>query len=179
MPKSNQDPVKRLDEARHKATDYQTQDPEQPPANQPRTMKKWRSLVEERIQGAMAEGRFDNLPGQGKPLAWQKTNSDDSPQELANGILKNNGFAPEWIDRDLVIRRDLEAARETLGSAWRYYQPNPEGNPGWVGAVKRFEEALEKLNRQIDDYNLVVPILSKQRLRLRLEDELDRLKAQD
>ncbi len=177
MPTSKRKQLDQLRAARSKATDYQTQKPpeEAPPSNQPRSLKAWRTLVEERIQTAMEEGRFDNLPGRGKPLNLNKNPHGDSSLDLAHGLLKNNGYTPEWVDRDLFIRRELETARERLRAAWQYYQPNPEERSGWHGAVERFAEALQKINRQIDDYNLVVPILAKQRFRLRLEDELRRV----
>ena len=172
MSKTNLDIEKKVAEARARAEEYRNPAPAQERQKRPKTMKEWRSLVEERIQAAIEEGRFDNLPGQGKPLDRQRLIETDPAMDLANGLMKNNGFAPEWVDRDLLIRRDLEKVREQLRSAWRFYQPDPETNPGWQQAVKRLAADLDKLNRQIDDYNLIVPILSKQRIRLRLEDEL-------
>ena len=167
-----------LQAARTKAAAYQHPPAEQPEANRPRSMKAWRSLVEERIQAAMAEGQFDNLPGRGKPLNLNLAPDANPELELVHGLLKNNGFTPEWIDRDRLIRQELETARERLRAAWQYYQPDPEEKPGWQNAVKRFAESLQKINRQIDDYNLVTPILSKQRFRLRLEDELRQVKRE-
>ena len=175
-PKQNE----RLAQARHNAVDYQTPwpDSEQNQPKRPKSMKEWQSLVEERIQGAMDEGRFDNLPGHGRPIDWRQSAYTDPAQELTNGILKNNGYSPEWIDRDLRIRRELQAARDHLRAAWNFYQPKPEEQAGWRQAVSRFEEALLKINRQIDDYNLVVPILSKQRFRVELENELRQLREE-
>jgi hypothetical protein len=46
-------------------------------------------------------------------------------------------------------------------------------------AVARFEVQLNKLNRKISDFNLIVPIVSKQRARLRLADELRRLQEEE
>jgi len=52
------------------------------------------TLVEQRIEAAIANGELDNLPGEGKPLAID----DDAlvPEELrvAHRILKNAGFVP-------------------------------------------------------------------------------------
>jgi hypothetical protein len=54
-------------------------------------------LLDEQIKNAIAEGRFDNLKGAGKPL-----NLDDyfaAPEDLRAGyaLLKNNDFLPEEI----------------------------------------------------------------------------------
>lgn len=177
MANEKPDRADQLQDAKYRASDYQVPDEVKQPAKRPRTMKQWRSYVEESIQSAMDEGRFDNLPGSGQPIQREALAGSDAAEEMANGILKNNGFTPDWIDRDLSIRKDIEAARESLQAAWRYYQPNPESDPGWHRAVGRFEEALEKINKQIEDFNLVVPILSKQRMKHRLEDELRLVKG--
>lgn len=141
----------------------------------PRNEGEWRDLVEQRIQEAMASGAFENLPGQGKPLKLSRNPYLDPSLELAYGLLKNNGYAPEWIARDKEIREELEAARARLRMAWIQYQANPVDEALWRGAVIRFEETINRLNRKIDDFNLIVPILSCQRRRLRLAEELRQL----
>ena len=57
-------------------------------------------------------------------------------------------------------------AEAYTGFDWR-------GNPRLTPLT--FEEMLYTINRQIDEFNLVVPILSKQRTRLRLNEEIERL----
>jgi DnaJ family protein C protein 28 len=132
-------------------------------------------LVERKIQEAMENGAFDNLPGRGKPLPLNTNPYLEPGQELAFGLLQNNGFAPDWIERDQAIRQELEMARRQLGRAWQQYRTDPAYEAAWQRAVDRFARQLEKLNRQIDDFNLIVPVLSCQRCRLRLARELRRI----
>src|SRR5206468_2474048 len=54
-------------------------------------------IAERKIQEAIEEGKFDNLPGKGEP-----PNLDDDPftpphLRLANRILKNAGVLPDWM----------------------------------------------------------------------------------
>lgn len=61
------------------------------------------TLVEQRIAAAIEAGEFDDLPGQGRPLAL-----DDDPlvaEELrvAHRILKNAGFLPPEVE----VRREI------------------------------------------------------------------------
>jgi DnaJ family protein C protein 28 len=134
-----------------------------------------RLLVERKIQEAIDNGVFDNLPGRGKPLSLHKNPYMEPGQELAFGLLKHNGFAPEWIERDQAIRRELAEARAALARARDRFRADPAGKTAWQKAVARFEQRLARLNRQIDDFNLIVPVVTSQRPRLRLEAELRRL----
>lgn len=142
--------------------------------DRPRNEVERQALVEQRIQEAMANGAFDHLPGKGKPLKLNRNPYLEPGLELAFGLLKNNGFAPEWIERDKEIRRDLGAARSRLRIAWQH-RNGSAGEAGWQTALTRFEAQLPRINRKIVDFNLVVPIVSCQRPRLRLADELRRL----
>ena len=69
-----------------------------------------RRVAERRIEEAMEEGKFDNLPGKGKPIVF-----DDDPMtpphlRLVNRILKNANILPEWLQ----IYRDIEVERKQL-----------------------------------------------------------------
>ena len=134
------------------------------------------SLIEHKIQQAMINGAFDNLPGQGKPQNLDENPYADSGQTLAFGLLKNNNLAPEWIERDKEIRRELAEARQQLRRTWLAHQERP--NPArWQAALARFAQQIEKLNRKIDSLNIIVPASSLQRSRLHLDAQIQR--AQD
>jgi hypothetical protein len=123
----------------------------------------------------MAAGAFDNLPGEGKPLNLLRNPYLDPSLDLAYGLLKNNGFAPDWITRDKEIREESEAARARLRAAWAQSRANPADEIAWQAALAQFNETLTQLNCRINDLNLIVPIPSCQRVRLKLADELRRL----
>lgn len=66
-------------------------------------------IAERKIQQAIAEGEFDNLPGKGQPIA--DDGLDMVPEELrmAYKILKNAGIVPEEIElrKTIVQLNDL------------------------------------------------------------------------
>jgi hypothetical protein len=79
-------------------------------------------VLEEQIRRAIAEGKFDNLRGAGKPL-----NLDDyfaAPEDLRAGytLLKNNDFVPPEIEllkeigilREKIKNCDDEAEKKSL-----------------------------------------------------------------
>ena len=70
--------------------------------------------VSKQIQEAMERGDFNNLPGKGKPQQ-----RDDNPYippavRTVNQMLKDNGFAPRWIEVDKEIRVETENAEKLI-----------------------------------------------------------------
>ena len=170
---------KQLSELPDKLEACQTPPEERTLQKKPASVKERQALVDRLIREAMERGEFDDLPGKGRPLRLDENPYLEPGQELAFGLLKKNGFAPEWIERDKTIRREMESARHQLQVAWQRRRDNRAYESTWSAAVSRFEETLIKLNRKIDDFNLVVPVVSLQRARLRLEDEIRRVQNVD
>jgi hypothetical protein len=131
------------------------------------------SLIERQIRQAIEEGKFDNLPHQGKPLPI-----DENPYAgewgLAFHVLRNAGFAPPWIEADkevraMLARRDSMMARAGSG-------PAPTES-----ARRRDRQALERLlgeaNAAIERLNAEAPSHRQHRQPLVLADELRRYDA--
>lgn len=172
--------------------DDRDQSPEGAPKRPP-GMAKWEAAVDEAIREAQARGDFENLPGQGKPLRWE-TAGDDSEWWLANHMLKGAGLLPAWIEDDRAIRAEKHALATMLedfagsyraASAQGRDAADPAGHAGreaeLEGAlarlVSRYRERAAALNARIDRHNLAVPAPSLQHVRVRVEDELARLRA--
>ena len=168
---------KKLSDLPNKLEDYQYPD-DQPKARKPLGGEEQRqALVEQRIQEAMDNGAFDNLPGAGKPLQLNENPYQQPGQAWTFDWLKRNNFAPEWVERNKAIERELETARTRMETAWQHYKNNPTYPSSWQAAVTRFEDTLRKINKKIDDYNLVAPTVSAQRKHIHLESELRRINA--
>jgi hypothetical protein len=74
-----------------------------------------RRLAERRIEEAMREGKFDNLPGKGKPIDLEPmpANEDARLAWWALRILRNNNFTPDevrWRKQIDTYREELQAA---------------------------------------------------------------------
>lgn len=63
-------------------------------------------LIDARIRAAQAEGAFDDLPGQGKPLPAE----DDPENALINRLMRENGAVPEFVS----LSRELQRLRDEL-----------------------------------------------------------------
>ncbi len=152
----------------------------------------WIDLV---IRKAQEQGQFDNLPGKGKPLNLEDDSLTDPEWRLANRLLKNAGFAPDWIESDRDIRLTLEQARASLRRSHQWQAARlaalegrrdlaAERERDLLGSERRraeqeFSEALARINREIDALNLKVPALNLQRRRLDLQAELERARHEE
>lgn len=66
-------------------------------------------IIEERIKKAQREGKFENLPGSGKPLPKEDINVPEDIR-LAYKILKNADCVPP----ELEIKKEIRTTRELL-----------------------------------------------------------------
>jgi len=106
-------------------------------------MDEWHFIAERKIREAIEEGAFDHLEGEGKPLDLSENPFEDPSDRLANRLLKNNGFAPDWIEEAKEIAaesRRLRASSELMTDDLR--------------------SRMASLNRRILAYNLKAPMSS-------------------
>ncbi|NLB89196.1 MAG: DUF1992 domain-containing protein, partial [Syntrophomonadaceae bacterium] len=71
-------------------------------------MSSTQDLVEEQIQKAFQRGDFDNLEGAGKPLNLYENPYEPPELRMVFKILKDNNFAPYWIELGKEIDADLD-----------------------------------------------------------------------
>jgi DnaJ family protein C protein 28 len=141
--------------------------------------------IEEHLRKAMEEGKFDNLPGKGKPLHLDENNPHaDSDWELAYHILKESGYTLPWIETMHEIEKDLNAARGNLKHAWKWRLiylsadvPDEKASAEWEQALGAFKNKLPALNQRIRDYNLEVPNARFQRPVLNFEHEIEKISS--
>ena len=136
--------------------------------------------IEELLRKAMKEGKFDNLPGKGKPIHLEDPNPHADPNwDLAYGILKDAGYSLPWIEARREIEADIEAARKDLRLAWEVYrdayaqaQSRSYWSESWERSQQLFRDKVLAINKRIRDYNLQVPNPRFQRPALNYESEL-------
>lgn len=124
----------------------------------------WRTIADRKVREAMDEGAFDNLDGTGEPLNLDEDPFTDPALRMAHRLLRNNGFAPAWIQEGKEIETEAYRIRAEL----RHSRADRD-------AVDRFRRAAAQLNRRIASYNLEVPALQTQKLPLDVEREIERI----
>ncbi|KFB49221.1 AGAP009787-PA-like protein [Anopheles sinensis] len=131
-------------------------------------------VVEDLIQEAMSRGDFSNLSGFGKPLPDHQSQNPyvDFTTHKINKILLDNGFTPEWITLHKDIREAIGGLRDDLQRARAKLGPVPltvYEEQQWEKVLEEQQDAVSRVNKMIDKFNLIVPMLSKQMIRLNLE----------
>jgi hypothetical protein len=110
----------------------------------------WNLIAERKIREAMDEGQFDHLEGTGAPIRLEENPYEDPAQRMAHRLLRNNGFAPAWIEEGKEIDAEvgrLRADRNRLGE-------------------DEFRRRVGALNRRIEIYNLKTPVAMAQRTKI-------------
>jgi hypothetical protein len=102
----------------------------------------FRLIAERKIREAMDDGAFDHLDGAGRPIVLEENPYEDPAQRMAHRLLRNNGFAPAWIEEAKDI--DREMGRLRASEAVR----DPEA----------YHQRIAALNRRIAAFNLKTPV---------------------
>ena len=133
-------------------------------------MRRWESLIERQIREAADEGKFDDLPHQGRPLPLE----DDSAAgdwAMAYRMLKDAGVAPPWIEADKEVRALLTDRDALLIRALR------AGSLARPRLRRELEGIVLEVNRAIERLNAEAPTDRQHRRPLDLREELARLEA--
>lgn len=121
----------------------------------------------------MAKGHFEKLQGCGKPLSHAQSQNPyvDFTEHKINKILMDNGFTPEWITLQKEIRNDIDSlfnilidGRSSLGN----FPFNETDEKEWMTILHNQESRVRNINKNIDKYNLIVPILDQQICQIQL-----------
>ena len=135
--------------------------------------------IEDQIRKAIEEGKFDDLPGKGKPLRLDENPLADPEWRLAQHLLKSSGYTLPWIEKRQEIQAELEAVRDKLMKNWQRRKDTlaaghsaEEVEQEWTHAREAFQRAINELNRKIRDYNLEAPAARFQIQPLNAEREI-------
>lgn len=177
------------EDARLRADKYKNAQEGETPAHPPaqrklRTPEEWQDLVSQRIEEAMRAGKFENLPGKGKPLNPDPDPHVPADMKMANSLLKNNDLAPAWIAERSEILAGIERLRARLARTAGEFRRAREAaatpaqrqelDQAWQGQVDAWAQEIAALNRRILVHNLKQPVQFLEIWQLRIEDEVRR-----
>lgn len=139
-------------------------------------------LVGIMIAQAMERGEFDNLEGNGKPLNLEENPFEPAELHMAHKILKDNGFAPFWIE----LSKEIDALRLKFDKEVDYFKRYTRivcSEKRSIAAKRQYEqkkngfytrgrEQLEEISKEILDYNLQCPIARLGRPNFKVDEEM-------
>lgn len=147
-----------------------------------RYMSSTEDLVENQILKAQQRGDFDNLEGAGKPLNLEENPFEPLDLRMTFKILKDNDFAPYWIELGKEIDADMAKIDKEVESFSRYtelFYSEKHGSLARRRYDKRkahffFETRLrwEKIHKKIIDFNIYCPTFRLGRANISVDDEM-------
>jgi hypothetical protein len=100
---------------------------------------KQHDLVGAMMKKAMEQGEFDNLEGTGKPLDLEDNPFEPGELHMAHKILKDNGYAPYWIELNKEINT-LKAKLDKEVDDFKKYTQIVLREKQNSGVVRHFEQ---------------------------------------
>jgi DnaJ family protein C protein 28 len=151
------------------------------------------SLIDKQIEAARKNGTYDDSHEHGKPLNLTENAYVPEEQRLANKMLKDNGFAPAWIENDKAIREMIDREIKRLEGSFRAFLEQKKRLEqrididaiyardalyrSWDQTCEQFRDTGTKINKLIADFNLTVPVITLQKVRFDAEREIQRIAA--
>lgn len=134
---------------------------------------------------AVERGEFDNLEGAGKPLNLEENPYEQSELHMAHKILKDNGFAPYWIE----LGKEIDALkvkfnRETdhfqrytrmIFSEKRSDREKRQFEQKKHDFYSQSQEHLTEISKKILDYNLHCPVYTLGRFNFDIDNEMNQI----
>ncbi len=135
--------------------------------------------IDDQIRKPINDGKFDDLPGKGKPLNLDENPHVDPDWRLAHHMLQKQRLHPA-VDRGAPGDRGSRSRpRAALWRAWEWHgralaggQPASQVEAEWRRAQQVFAEQVEKINQKIFDYNLQTPSEKFQLMKLNAGKEI-------
>jgi hypothetical protein len=134
--------------------------------------------IEDQIQKAQQDGKFDNLRGQGKPFSHLDT---DALEQL----VREQGFRPHFVELDTEIRAKTEIARQGVRRTYEWVMQARGGGSvdrryvqdEWRKALNIFDQRLAEINKLIQMFNLELPepLRHKQKFPMKRDEELQKM----
>ncbi|NLG99035.1 MAG: DUF1992 domain-containing protein [Chloroflexi bacterium] len=120
-------------------------------------MDEFEGHIDKIIREAQKVGAFDNLPGKGRPIQWEDESGVPEEMRLANRLLKNNGFAPDWIEMGRQLDAEYRLLREELEQARERRAAGRLSQSEWEQAARAVADKIRALNRRVIGYNIRTP----------------------
>lgn len=91
-------------------------------------------------------------------------------------VLINNGFTPEWITMSKEIDHDIELLKQDIRNERMVLGPYPLNKADevkWQRICEGNRDLVKTLNSKINKYNLIVPLINRQKFYVEIEKILD------
>jgi hypothetical protein len=153
------------------------------------TPRKGENAIERQIREAMDRGEFDAPRAKGKPVDLNENPFTPQEWRLAYKVLKDAGLAPDWIEQDKAIRREMDALSLWIVQQAQWHRKQfarmKKLTPRKMIAecerllgirertCETYRQRASALNRLIDTFNLQAPSARLHHARILIQDQVD------
>ena len=131
------------------------------------------SLIDRQLAEAINSPGWRNLKGKGRKLDLDPPPGVPPDMVMANKIMEDANVQPSWLEDRTALLAKIEASRGQWRRRFRQLDPTRPNTPrmrkDWAEQVRR--EAA-KLNREIRNLNLALPLWRLEVVPLQPEDEI-------
>lgn len=140
------------------------------------TLPDWTAgIAERKIQEAMNDGLFENLPGRGRPIDLSVNPFEPPGMRAVNRLLKNNRVLPPW----LLLEKEIDTSRDAALAAlarWEAAEPGLRGTPDYPrlrnAARDDYAKHLKATNDLVLKYNYANPFAFRAPIPLAMQNRL-------
>ncbi len=143
-------------------------------------------IAEGKIQEAIEEGKFDDLPGKGKPIVFDDDPLTPPHLRLLNRILSNANVLPDWmqVQKDIVAdQRHIVELKTRLARENQRWGKRLSQAPSRHGTARQYAEwhtnsrlnylrMLKGVNGSILKFTLTAPSSARPVLNYSIRDEM-------
>lgn len=120
-------------------------------------MDDFENPIDKIIREARERGEFKDLPGKGRPLNWDADDLVPDDQRMANRLLKNNGFTPDWMMLGKELDDEYAVLQARLENLRAMRAAGQIDEAGWRAAGAQLAQKIRELNRRVIGYNVRAP----------------------
>lgn len=130
-------------------------------------------LIDRQLAEAMNSPGWRNLKGKGHKLDLDPPPGVPPDMVMANKIMEDANVQPSWLEDRTALLTKIQTRREQWQQQFRQLDHSPphaaQLREAWTNQVHR---DVEKLNREIRNLNLALPLWRLEVVPLRPEDEI-------
>jgi len=149
-------------------------------------LSKWETWIDEKVRQIIGDGDMSGHSGAGQPLQLDRQEFIPEDERIAYKMMQDNDVVPPWLSLAFTLRDKHRKILRRLHQYARDYAQRKQdairagsfmrlqhAEDRWQAAVARLNRDVGLYNRELLNYNLMVPEQIGQMVPINIKEELD------